>query len=329
MTGSDGLSQASVQRALVFRLLERFCAEHGLVLTAGDPHGHAGMVENTAGKRRYFVGARFGLNNQSAAEIADDKAYSAHFLAQNGIPVPEWLFLPGDELSDKDPLPERLVSFAQQHGFPLFAKPVTGQEGKDVVRIDSPEHLQKVLAELVQRHDRLLVQQAVSGREFRVLVLDDEVLCLFERLAPAVIGDGEKTIAELVSGLAALDPTDDRFKVELLRQDLSLHQVPEPGRRIELLPVRNLSSGGTAILLDANEYPGVADTARAAARALSLRYAGVDLLLGKSDAQDHEALVLEVNAAPGLSNLARLGQEEAALVEAIYQRVFQAAFLEN
>ena len=66
----------------------------------------------------------------------------------------------------------------------------------------------------------------------------------------------------------------------------------------------------------------VGDLAIRAAKALGLRFAGVDLLLDGSAATD--AWVLEVNSAPGLSYFHRLGTAEAARVEGIYAALLDA-----
>ena len=40
------MTETAGRRALVFDLLEVYCARKGYRLTAGDGHGHAGMVES-------------------------------------------------------------------------------------------------------------------------------------------------------------------------------------------------------------------------------------------------------------------------------------------
>ena len=59
-----------------------------------------------------------------------------------------------------------------------------------------------------------------------------------------------------------------------------------------------------------------------AARALGLRFAGVDLIATGPD--DPAPVVLEVNAGPGLSYFHRLGAREAETVERIYEGLVDA-----
>jgi glutathione synthase/RimK-type ligase-like ATP-grasp enzyme len=310
-------------RALVLRLLESYCARNGLRLSAADPHGHAGLVEGPGGQRWFFKGTRFDLNTQGAAEIANDKAYAAHFLKAAGLNVPAGLFVPASELRGARHLPKHVLDFAEEKAYPLFVKPNCGREGRDVMRAGNPDDLLAALTGLANRHDQLLVQEEVRGTELRVLLLDGETLCAIERHPPRVTGDGRRSLGELLKAVPAIDAGDERIAAELTRQDLTQASVPAAGRIVTLLPVANLSAGGTARIATSEIASEVAEIARRAVETLALRYAAVDLILSDPPRLD-TAVVLEVNAAPGLANLHRLGETEARQVEEIYERVFAA-----
>ena len=317
----------STNRSLVYQLLEEFCAQNSLRLTAADPYGHAGQVEGLAGKRWFFKGTRFDLNSLGASEIANDKAYAAKFLAESGLPVPATCFLVSADISKTSSLPEHLQMFTRQARFPLFVKPNTGREGCDVVRVDNTGDLRDVLETLANRHDHLLVQEEIRGRELRVVILEGEILCVFERLAPVVIGDGTRGVAELMKPAGKLNPDDQRIAQELAAQGMTLESVPSSGQAVSILPVANLSAGGSARIVTDDIEPEILSIARRATEALALRYAGVDLIVSKNAGGDNAAVVLEVNAAPGLSNLARQGKAELSLVKEIYNKIFSVMFL--
>ncbi|KZM51125.1 hypothetical protein [Labrenzia sp. OB1] len=314
-------------RSLVFRLLETYCQRNGLRLTAADPHGHAGQVESPAGRRWFFKGTRFDLNSYGAAEIANDKAYAAMFLKQAGLAVPAGQFISAAEIRDCTRLPDSVLDFAKQTGFPLFVKPNTGREGRDVMRIDTRHALQKALPMLAKRHDQLLLQEEIVGTELRVIVLDGEILAAVERHPPKVKGDGQRTLAELIEAEPRIDGADGRLDFELSQHGWHPETVLAPGQTVTLLPVANLSSGGTARIAPSDLSPGLTTIARRAAEVLNLRYAAVDLILPDDSHPDTPAIILEVNAAPGLSNLSRQGAQEAALVEKTYEALFAALFV--
>ncbi|MCX2724898.1 ATP-dependent carboxylate-amine ligase [Roseibium salinum] len=322
-------TKQSGNRSVVFQLLEQHCARTGYRLHVGDSHGHAGLVESPDGRRWFFKGTHFDLNTLGASEIADDKAYAAHFLEESGIAVPASRLVFSSELGNRNHPPANVLDFAETGGFPLFVKPNVGQEGADVIRVGTYPGLTQTLHMLAKRHAQLLVQEEIRGRELRVIVLDGEVLCAVERHPPHVTGDGKLTLAELIAAQDRVDPSDGRIECELARQTMSLESVPEPGTRVRLLPVANLSSGGSASIVIAEDLaPETASIASRAARTLGLRYAGVDLILPDIASPGVDAVVLEVNAAPGLGNLYRQGLAEAELVKGIYQKVFAAMFAE-
>lgn len=227
-------------RSVVCQLLESYCAGKGLSLTTGDPHGHAGYVENRSGRRWFFKGTRFDLNPYGAAEIANDKAYACRFLKEAGIAVPASHFVQGDEVRTGKRPPEDVLDFAEDTGFPLYVKPNEGQEGRGVMRVDTYHTLQSALTILAKSHPAMLVQEEIRGTDLRVLVLDGEVLCAFERHAPQVTGDGTSSLAELVDAHPGIDPSDGRIDFELSQQALMLESVPEAGQTVALLPVSNL-----------------------------------------------------------------------------------------
>lgn len=317
---------AAGAQSLVFRLLQSYCADHGLRLTAGDAHGHGALVENPAGKRWFFVGTRFDLNTLGCAEIASDKAYAAHFLKKSGIAVPAQCLVFSADIGGGTRSPEAVLSLAGERGFPLFVKPNSGQEGRDVVRVDNPKALHNALHILAKRHPKVLVQEEIRGRDIRVIVLDGEVLCAIERRAPRVTGDGQSRLAELIGSHPRIDPADSRIEYELSRQDLRMESVPAKGQIVSLLPVSNLSSGGSAEIVMESISSEVHAVARKSAAVLGLRYAGVDLVIPGNQRPGAAAVVLEVNAAPGLNHMYRQGKQAAGLVTEIYRKVFAAAF---
>lgn len=323
-----GLSQTgdTNRRSVVFELLQLYCTEHGLRLTAGDGHGHAGCVENANGKRWLFKGTRFDINPLGCAEIANDKAYSLHFLEKAGVPVPESLLVFATEIRKGNQMSPSVSRFAEKQGFPLFLKPNIGREGRDVMRIHGGSELHNALQLLSHTHMQLLVQQEIQGRDLRVIILDGEVLCAIERKAPHVTGDGRQSIAALIGHDRRALAEDSRIDAALTLQGLTRASVPEAGKSIALLPVTNLSAGGTAeIVTDklGSEFPEIA---RKAADTLGLRYAGVDMIVRGGDWTGADAVVLEVNAAPGLNNLFRQGPREAESVRSIYATLFNRLF---
>lgn len=266
------------------------------------------------------------------------------------------LALKNPDVAARLPARDAARAFAADTGYPVFVKPNEGSEGEDVTRTGDAAGLDLALDALFAVHERVLVQQAVAGADIRVVVLDGKVEAAFLRRPLAVTGDGATPLSALISaeiaGFASggkggrIAPDDPRILAHLASAGLGPDSVPAAGAIVPLLANANLSTGGTARDITGSLAPDLADAAIRACAALGLRFAGVDLLhegaaevatadgtagasfveraAGAGTDVAPRPVVLEVNAAPGLSYFHRLGPEAAARVEAIYAHLLDA-----
>ena len=132
---------------------------------------------------------------------------------------------------------------------------------------------------------------------------------------PQVIGDGVKTVGQLVEQVN-LDPRrgnghstpltkirfDDIALASLATQGYAADSVPPLGRRVILRNNANLSTGGAATDVTDDVHPEVAARAVAAAHMVGLDVCGVDLVCDSvlRPIEEQHGGVVEVNAAPGL-----------------------------
>ncbi|WP_428698767.1 ATP-dependent carboxylate-amine ligase [Stappia sp.] len=349
----------ATRRAPVFvEILQRLAGARGARVEVEPVYGYAGALIDAAGRRHFFKGTHFDINRAGAAALARDKDYAARFLDAAGLAVPRGLLLHSPrraaQLALKNPdvaarLPAREAAhaFADEAGYPVFVKPNEGSEGEDVTRAGDAAALDLALDTLFAVHERVLVQQAVAGTDIRVVVLDGRVEAAFLRRPLAVTGDGVTPLSALIAaGIAGfasggkgsrIAPDDPRILGHLASAGLCPESVPAAGVTVPLLANANLSTGGSARDITSGLSAELADAAIRACAALGLRFAGVDLLhdgeversaaggtMVGSVTGGKAPVVLEVNAAPGLSYFHRLGPEAAARVEAIYARLLDA-----
>lgn len=62
------------------------------------------------------------------------------------------------------------------------------------------------LQESFSTYDRMIVQQQIVGKEFRVLVCKGSILLAYYRHPPTVTGDGTSTILDLIDRENATNP---------------------------------------------------------------------------------------------------------------------------
>ena len=155
----------------------------------------------------------------------------------------------------------------------------------------------------------------MTGRDYRVLVVGGRMVALAERVPAHVVGDGGRTVRQLVDDANA-DPrrgvghekvltriTVDEKAVELVeaaglrhgrrrRPRGSWSSSPRPG---------NMSTGGISIDRTFEAHPDNVEIAEEAARVVGLDVAGIDFISPTSPSPSARpgGAICEVNAAPG------------------------------
>lgn len=243
-----------------------------------------------------------------AAESAGDKAEAKALLEGVGVPVARGIVARSVE---------EALAAARRLKRPLVTKPLDGNHGRGVTTgLVDDAGLATGVQEALRHGRRVIVEEQLPGRDHRILVVNGQVVAVAERTPPQVVGDGVRTVAELVAEVNA-DPRrgegheavmtrirlDDAPALEVLaRQGLSPQAVPEAGRTVLLRTAANLSAGGAAIDRTDEIHPENAAIARRAALTIGLDVAGIDLLAPDISRSVRETGggVVEVNAAPGL-----------------------------
>jgi D-alanine-D-alanine ligase-like ATP-grasp enzyme len=324
-------------------LLLELSLEFGAKIFVDSEYGYVGYIEFASGRRSFFRNTTFDINPNAASAIAKDKDYCAVMLRHFGYPVPDGVVLFSPKYRHEMRLKNEAIAaglgfaekasiFAEEHGFPLFLKPNDGSEGRGVTKVYTIDELFDALWRLFEDDEMILLQKAVQGRDFRVVVLYGEVVSAYERIAFGAVGDGESDLETLVrreiarlranSRGAKVRADDPRMAAEMMRQNLSRNSVIAPGRRVTLLPNANLSAGGQSVDLTDRIHPSFKEMAERVTRDLGLNLAGIDVLAPDICAPLAEYCVLEVNSAPGLNNFAGSSADSNARTRALYRRLF-------
>jgi cyanophycin synthetase len=257
--------------------------------------------------QRRILAAETDRTGAVAEAIAQDKELTKQLLSAAGVPVPA-----GRHCDDADDA----WAAAREIGLPVVVKPRDGNQGKGVtIGIDTREQVAAAYA-AARRHDAdVLVERYVPGHDYRLLVIGGRLVAAARRDPPSVVGDGRRTVAELVaavnedprrgsgheSSLTRI-PLDEIALARLRTQRLAADSVPAAGLRVLLRDNANLSTGGTAIDVTDEVHPEVAARAVDAALAIGLDICGIDLVAETVSRPLAESggCVVEVNAAPGL-----------------------------
>jgi cyanophycin synthetase len=244
--------------------------------------------------------------NMIAVDIASNKHATKTLLGDMGVPVPK-----GFRIRDV----EELESTVERVGFPVVIKPLNGNHGKGAtVGIKSLDDA-KVAFEKAQEYSRwVIVEQQIIGADFRALIVNNRLIAVAERVPANVVGDGEKTIQELIEATNA-DPRRGYGHENVLTQididNQTLRCIRKAGYELDtVLPkdeqlflktTANISTGGTAIDVTDQVHPENVFLFERIARIIGLDVAGVDIIATNVSEPLRESGggIIEVNAAPG------------------------------
>ncbi|MBM7621369.1 cyanophycin synthetase [Bacillus tianshenii] len=260
------------------------------------------------GKKQKSVQAT--ITSQSsylAVENSCDKDMTKTLLRGAGLPVPAGVVVSNEY---------DLLKSAEKIGYPLVIKPLNGRQGQNIITdIQNDTDLLAAFHCVYKERTHYILERYYKGMDYRFLVVNHELVAASLRLPPTVVGDGKRTIRELIEeeNLNPLRgdghekamskiPLDDRTAVHLEKIGYSLESVLGCGQALEVLGNANLSTGGSAIDVTDDVHPDYRRMAVSAAEAVGLDVAGIDILSTDVSLayEKDEAAILEVNAAPGI-----------------------------
>lgn len=159
----------------------------------------------------------------------------------------------------------------------------------------------------------LIIEKQIPGDNYRLLFLHGELIEVVRRDPPVVQGDGKSSIRQLVASENALRKEqgwrraqtmlsiDDDMRRTLSASGMTLRSTPEFGQPTLLKTVIN-ENRATENQLVHDVCPDIVSLGRDCARALDIRFAGVDIITTDLSVplQESGGVVLEVNTTPGL-----------------------------
>ena len=243
-----------------------------------------------------------------SVEVASNKELTNRMLHDVGIPVPRSVVIRNAE---------EAVHQAGRIGYPVVVKPLDGNHGRGVFINLPDEAAVREFLPLALRESRAgtaIVESYVTGKDYRILVVDDRIVAVAERVPAHVVGDGERTVRQLIDATNS-DPrrgvghekiltrivVDDQTMEVLERQGLGLDDVPSKDRFVQLKLTGNMSTGGTSIDRTDDIHPDNAEIARQAAMVVGLDIAGIDFITEDiaTSVRQAKGAIVEVNAGPG------------------------------
>ena len=168
------------------------------------------------GERTYFFDRSRGEKSFAVASNASYfKGHSKKIFQSKGVSTPQ-----GREFSAKSiGAAQKFLEKTAQSKF--IVKPASGSLGKGVVLGLSAEEAIKLISD---SNMPMIVEEMIVGPEYRVYVVGETAVGTFERIAPKVVGDGMRTVQQLIDARNQLmigSPLSEKSSVDLLSATVS------------------------------------------------------------------------------------------------------------
>lgn len=242
--------------------------------------------------------------------IMENKEVTKIILRENGINVPQ-----GISIRNAAEMEGRFASFAKKD---IVVKPKSTNFGEGVVVLKHPyeeSDLKKAVMMAFTFDHSVMIEEFIAGREYRFLVIGDEVAAILHRVPANVTGDGVQTIESLVNkknenplrGKGYVTPLEKITLGQIEREYLAYHgrsfgSVPGVGETVFLRENSNISTGGDSIDFTDEVHEEYKEIAVRAAKAVGARICGADIIIRDTNEipRPDNYSVIELNFNPAL-----------------------------
>ena len=274
-------------------------------------------------KIHHIIRYQFDLNSANAYHIANDKYATYTVLKENNIPMIEHVML-GSPNTRSAYYDENYIQKVKQMLLEtdnkLIIKANDSCQGRDVYCVNNEKSAKKVIEKMFKENkDSISLCPYVDiDFEYRVVVLDGEVLYLYKKRKPFVVGNGKNTIRELIDEKYSKDIEFTFVKI------LNFDYIPFENEEIIISWKHNLSGGAEPVVVDENEenIDIIKNIAINAAKAIGIKFATVDIAC----TTQKELTVVEINGSVCMNKFAELIPDGYNIAKNIYSKAIDKMF---
>jgi glutamate--cysteine ligase len=290
------LLRESIRRGVSFEILDRL--ENFVRLKRGENIQYVRQATKTS------------LDNYASILAMENKVITKQILAENGIRVPK-----GSDYSNREIAKSDFHLF-NNRAVVIKPKSTNFGEGISILKENSDVAVFERAVDIAfEAGDSILVEEFISGKEFRIFVMNDEVVGILHRVPANVTGNGKQTIRELVveknkdplRGKGYRTPLEkiQLGEAELMflkSQDKDFETIPAENETVFLRENSNISTGGDSIDYTDDIPESYKKIAVQAAQALNVKITGLDMIISDytQEASADNYAIIELNFNPAI-----------------------------
>lgn len=247
-------------------------------------------------------------DNYVTVLMMENKTVTKEVLDRQGIRVPK-----GGSFDSIEQAMQAIQDFVDK---PIVIKPKSTNFGIGISIFPegaTTEDLEQAIRIAFEHDKTVLVEEFIRGKEYRFLVIDDQVVGILHRVPANVKGDGVHSIRELVE-VKNQDPLrgkgyktplekinlDESARLFLKQKGKTIDTIPTEGEVVYLRENSNISTGGDSI-----DYTDVIpdyfkEIAIKSAQAVGAKICGVDMMIEDYTHESDNYSIIEVNFNPAI-----------------------------
>ena len=261
-------------------------------------------------KTRFIVGYKFSLNNQSIGIVVDDKGLFYDTLC-NKLPIIIHHVLFHNYDSDE------ILDLFHKYNDKVIIKGNNGTCGREVFKIENEKRLFNMIDRLFENQYSIsLCPYYDIEKEYRLIVLNNDVKLVYGKENPIVIGDGIKTVKELL-----IDFNSSYYSFNQVENE---NYIPKSGEKVIVEYRFNLSNGARVNKnIDSELKNKLIDLAKEVIKETNLSFGSIDIVQTTSN----ELLIMEANSGVMMNNYL-LQTNDREMVKNIYKEAIISMFKE-
>ena len=210
--------------------------------------------------------------------LAQNKGAANRFLRSRGFPAPDQIVVADPAAAER---------FVARHRT-VVVKPASQWGGRGVsVDVRTPAELKKALAFARRYEDEILIEQKVTGIDYRLIFVDYRFVAAIRRDPARVTGNGRDTIRRLIQTQNRMEvrtdpshriPLDRETARALAAQGLGWATVLRAGRSVAVRRTSNYHTGGSVAMATDTVPASLVRLAGRVVRLFGIPVMGVDFL---------------------------------------------------
>ncbi|MFT3742207.1 MAG: cyanophycin synthetase [Gammaproteobacteria bacterium] len=260
------------------------------------------------GCHRRLISATIGhATSCIGVDITAEKDLTKNMLSAAFIPVPE-----GKVVKDFNDLRKALKVL----GYPVVIKPRDGNHGRGITTHILNQQQAMAAFDVAKTVSKtVIVERFVEGSDYRLLVVNYQLVAAAKRVPAFVVGNGQSTLQQLIDqenqnpqrgegheNYLTKIVVDEQTLMILASVGLTLESILPAQQILYLKHTANISTGGVPMDVTKHIHPQNKLLAERIARLVNLDICGIDLIAKNIETPilENQGRIIEVNAAPGL-----------------------------